>query len=101
MSDQEDRLKRTELKYFGLYLLDNCGPGKYILEHDETEKEMMDRAYQKLESQLEGLEEKQVRKIMNAAAEFDADSQRAGFYSGMKAGARLIFNLLDGGEIIF
>lgn len=101
MSYQEDRLKRTELKYFGLYLLDNSGPGQYVLEHDETEKEMMDRGYGELESQLEGVEEQQAGKIMSAAAQIDADSQRAGFFTGLKAGARLILNLLDGGEIIF
>lgn len=101
MSYQEDRIKRAELKYFGLYLLDNSGPGKYVLEHDMTEEEVMDRAYKELERQMEGIEEQQARKIMSAATQIDADSQRAGFFTGLKAGARLILNLLGDGEIVF
>jgi hypothetical protein len=53
----EDMLKCAELKYLGEYLMSGGAPGPEALSRSETEKQLLDRAYGRLEASLAGLGE--------------------------------------------
>ena len=95
MGYNEDMLKRTELKYLGEYLMSGGAPGPEALSRSETEKQLLDRAYGRLEASLAGLGEPAAEPIRRAAGALGADHQRVGFCSGLRVGARLMRSLMD------
>lgn len=100
MTEQQMRLTRTSLKYFGLYLLSGDSPSPYVQEHDESEEAMISSAYAELEQLLKS-DIHSSKKILEAATHLGAAYQWAGFLSGIKVGARLLLNLTDSRDIMF
>lgn len=101
MSYYEDMLKRTELKYLGEYLMSGGTPGPEALSRSQTEKQLLDRAYGRLEASLAGLGEPAAGPIRSAAGALGADHQRVGFCSGLRVGARLMRSLMDSTGIVY
>ena len=98
MGYNEDMLKRAELKYLGEYLMSGGAPGPEALSRSETEKQLLDRAYGRLEASLA---EPAAEPIRRAAGALGADHQRVGFCSGLRVGARLMRSLMDSTGIVY
>lgn len=101
MSEQQDRLDRTALKYFGHYLLTGTLPGPGILEHDKTEDDMLGDIQAELDELVEDMDRVRSNAILDTVNALGAAYERAGFYSGLKAGACVLLNLTDRRDILY
>lgn len=98
MGYNEDMLKRAELKYLGEYLMSGGAPGPEALSRSETEKQLLDRAYGRLEASLAGLGEPAAEPIRRGSG---CRPPAGGFCSGLRVGARLMRSLMDSTGIVY
>ena len=99
MTDQQSILERTRLKYIGSYLLYGDLPVMGL--PNESEKEFLDKTYEQLRELLENPGDIDTGDILDAVQAFGAAHESVGFYTGMKAGARLLLGLTDEADIWF
>lgn len=100
--DLTNILKRTGLKHFGNFILRGEELGRCTLCHDQTQEAFVEKIYEKIERELaEKLDEEEAEEIIDIINECASACCTVGFYTGLKAGARLILNLTDETDIIF
>lgn len=94
MGNMQEILKRTNLKTLGAYLLDTSYVVENVPQEEFSEELLLDRARSDLEIVLDRAgvsDRKEILETVEAMADLE---KKAGFYKGMRAGARLLLSLI-------
>lgn len=94
MGNMQEILRRTNLKSLGAYLLDTVHAVENVTPEEFSEELLLDRARSDLEIVLDRAGVSDQRAVLEAAEAMADVEKRAGFYKGMRAGARLLLSLI-------
>ena len=94
--DMTELLKRTQLKGFGEFLMGNPDAAGTCLEADWTAEELLEQRRESL-----GMAREQGQEGERELESLEEMNRRVGFYTGLRAGARMVLELLGEGELRF
>lgn len=100
MTEYDGIMSRTKIKYVCSYLMNGGEFGPYVKQHDITLDEMLDNANGSVDKLVDA-DIDEGENLREAITAYGDDYYRVGFSIGIKAGVKLLFNLMDSGELYF
>lgn len=100
MTDIQELLNRTTLKAVGTFLRSDENPVAQMLREDIPPKALLDGRRDDLWVALRRAEAAENREVAEAVRALEDAAESVGFYAGLKAGARLVLALTDGGALV-
>ena len=100
MTDMQDLLSRTTLKAVGTFLRSDENVLERMLREDVTPGAYMEGRRDNLKVALRRAKAAESGEVAEAVRELEDAAESIGFYAGLKAGARLVLALTDGGELV-
>lgn len=100
MTDMRELLERVSLRAVGMFLMGEERLLERLAEREVPAETLMTEKYDDLRISLHKARVLEHEEVVSTVREIEAVAESAGFYAGLKAGARLMLALTDGREIV-